>query len=91
MSMKSILSSRPVRAFVLLMLTSAVIHLTTLAVYFVQTHDEVPLNFFSIVGFNLFFPSLVTMPYAQAYSFVTTLTLYLILFFFFVRNHRNVR
>lgn len=89
--MKSILSSRPVKAFVLLMIVSSIIHLTVLAVYFVQTHDMVPLNFFSIVGLNLFFPSLITIPYALVYSFVTTLTLYLILFFFFAHNHRNDR
>jgi hypothetical protein len=87
--MKSISSSRIVRAFVLLMLTSAVIHLTTLAIYYLQTRDGVPLNFFSIVGFNLFFPTLVTSPYASLYSFVATLTTYSILFFFFTnKNHR---
>ena len=89
--MKSFFSSRPIKAFILLMLTSAVIHLVTLAVYFVQTHDAVPLNFFSIVGFNLFFPSLVMSPFANMYSLVATLSIYSILFFFFTHENRRFR
>jgi uncharacterized membrane protein len=89
--MKSISHLRPVRAFILLMLTSAVIHLVTLAIYFVQTHDSIPLNFFSIVGFDLFFPSLVTSPFATIYSLVATISIYSILFFFFTHENRRSR
>lgn len=83
--------SRFINAFIGLMLLSAALHLTTLAVYYIKTGDEDPLNFFSIIGFNLFFPQLITSQFAPLYSFIATVSLYLIVFFFFTHENRHSR
>lgn len=77
------------QAFIKLMLVSAVIHLVVLAIYFGLTQDSVPLSFYSIVGLNLFFPYLVTGPFANFYSILTIVIVYCIILFFF--NHENRR
>ena len=87
--MKVLDSSRFLRACVLLMLTSAVLHLLTLAVYFIMTHNGVPLNFFSIIGFDLFWPTLVHSPFAAVYSYSATIGLFLVLYFFFTHENRR--
>lgn len=85
------LISRVIKAFVGLMLLSAIIHLTTLAIYYTKTGDGDPLNFFSIIGFNLFFPQLITSHFAPLYSVAATASLYLIIFFFFTHENRRSR
>jgi predicted membrane protein len=76
-------------ATVKLMLFSAVLHLSVLAFYFLKTNDLVPLNFYSIVGLNLFFPSFVSSSYSSVLSFVTIVALYL--FFLYHSAHENRR
>lgn len=83
------ITSRFMKAFIGLMLLSAVLHLIVLAVYFLKTKDSIPLNFFSIIGANLFFPALVTSPFAPLYSFITSIVLYIVIFLFF--THENSR
>lgn len=89
--MKSTKIPKYINAFVKLMIFSAVLHLTTLAVYFLKTGDGVPLNFFSVVGLNLFFPFLVTSPFAGIYSTAAIVSLYTILYFFFSNESRSTR
>jgi predicted membrane protein len=83
-----------INAFVKLMIFSAVLHLAVLAVlavYFLKTGDGVPLNFFSIVGLSLFFPVLVTSPFAGLYSTGAVVFSYTALYFFFSNESRRTR
>jgi hypothetical protein len=68
------------------MFASAVIHLIVLAVYYIKTQDAAPLNFFSVVGLNLFFPSIVYSPFAGLYSLFATATLYFIILYFITQK-----
>ena len=79
------------QAFMKLMLVSAIVHLVVLAFYYMKTQDAVPLNFFSIVGLDLFFPALVTSEYAGVFSIVATVGIYVVLFIFFVHENRRTR
>lgn len=89
--MKTFLLSRYLRAFFKLMILSAVLHLIILACYFVITHDPVPLNIFSIIGANLFFPALVLNEHANLYSFIVTMLVYIVIFLFFTHENRRTR
>jgi hypothetical protein len=79
------------QAVMLFMLLSAILHLGVLAVYFFTTHDSVPLNFFSIIGLDLFSSSFVTSPLAPLYSSVTTLLLYCGIFYYVHHENRRTR
>lgn len=80
---------RFIRALILLMFLSAVIHVVVLVMYFVKTGDVSPFNFFSIVGAHLFFPILVSSHLATLVSFVVAASLYAIIFFFFTHENRR--
>ena len=56
---------------------------------FFTTKDTVALNFFSIVGLNLFFPNIATSRFADLYSVITIIVLYLLLLVLF--HHRGKR
>jgi predicted membrane protein len=81
---------RPIQAFIGLMLFSAVTHLLILAIYFIKTHDDTPLNFFSIIGLDLFFPEIVTSRFSSLFSVITTVVVYSFLYLLFTnKNHHK--
>ena len=82
---------RVVDAFVKLMILSSIVHISTIAVYFLMTHDIAPLNFFSIIGTNLLFPSILTSQFATMYSLGTIITVYTILYMYFTHENRCPR
>jgi hypothetical protein len=89
--MLMIIIPRYIDAFVKLMILSSVLHLTTIAIYFLMTHDTRPLNFFSIIGTDLLFPSIAISPYADIYSLSAIVILYSVLYFFFTHESRRSR
>ena len=89
--MNTYTKNRYLEAFVKLMIFSSVLHLSVIAVYFYKTHDALPLNFFSIVGLDLLFPSLVTSSFATIYSIGTIVVLYTIVLLFFTKGGPKTR
>lgn len=60
------------------MFISAVLHMCLLLLYFFITKDSTPLNFFSIIGLNLFYPEFVSSNLGQLLSYVVSIFLYII-------------
>lgn len=78
--MRNIAKNRYLDALLKLMLLSAVIHMTVLAVYFVLYLDLSRFNFFKIVALDLFYPQLVTTHLTNIYSLGTMFILWAMFF-----------
>lgn len=82
---------KSIQALIALMFFSALLHMLILAVYFVMTHDSVPLNFFSIIGLSLFFPELATSQFSSLASVLLTVGIYCSFYYYFSHDRRRTR
>lgn len=82
---------KSIQALIALMLFSALLHMLILAVYFFMTRDSVPLNFFSIIGLDLFFPTSLTSPFSSLASVLVTLGIYCSFYYYFSHDRRRTR
>lgn len=87
--MNKVIVPQYIQAFIKLMFFSAGIHLVILAIYFLQTGDSAPLNFFRIIGLDLFYPDFVASKTSGYVSVITTVGIYLCMYFFFAKQKTN--
>lgn len=64
------------------MLISAALHVCILVIYFVRTLDYSSLNFFEIIGLNLFYPAFVSSILGSYLSVIVTLGIYFLVYIF---------
>ncbi len=74
--MSSLKTNRFIQAFLYLMLISAALHIFILVLYFTVTLDYSSLNFFEIIGLNLFYPTFVSSISGNYLSIIVMLGIY---------------
>ncbi|MFA6215624.1 MAG: hypothetical protein WC768_03585 [Patescibacteria group bacterium] len=83
------MKNRFLQALVRVVLFSATVHLFLLVVFSVIKKDIVTLNYFKIIGLDLFFPNIASGVGSQILSMITMLVLYSLFFIFFAKkNHK---
>lgn len=63
-------------------LFSAVLHITLLLIFFVISHDLTVVNYYQIIGLNLFFPQIGQGAVSQVLSILTMILFYGLIFVF---------
>ena len=88
-SLSSCKNNKFIRAFVLLMLISAVLHMGILFVHFIVTFDVSPFHFFRIIELDIFFPEFVASVVGEYVSAAVVTILFLFGFFFAVSTKKK--
>jgi hypothetical protein len=60
-----------------------------LVLHFVATLDFAPLNFFKIIGLDIFYPAFAISIIGKYLSFVTALSIYVLAYFLLTNKKKN--
>lgn len=75
------MKNRFIDALIKFILFSAFLHLLLLLIFLVFTHDFTGVNYFNIIGLNLFFPNIGQGFASQIFSLLTMAVTYGLIFF----------
>jgi len=75
------MKNRFLNTLVKFILFSAVLHILLLAIAFVFKRDLTAVNYFNVVGLNLFFPEIGQGLASQIFSLLTMVVIYGLIFF----------
>lgn len=75
-------------ALIKLVIISAVLHISILAIYSLNSGNFAWLNYFRVLSLELFYPQVLEFPQSLLSSAITAASLYFILFFLFTRKGR---
>ena len=84
--MFNIAKNRFLDALLKLMLLSAIVHAVLVVIFSFLTKDLEFLNYFYIIGLNLFFPNISMGITGQILSAATVVAFYTAIFLFFTKN-----
>ncbi|MBI3034345.1 hypothetical protein HYY72_04240 [Candidatus Woesearchaeota archaeon] len=78
--------NRVLDALLKFVVISAAVHLIVLAAYSLKTGQFTWLNYFKMIGIDLFFPNVLESPQATFLSMTTVAALYILIFFLFTKK-----